>query len=279
MRVEFRENFPKQTEIQRARNNNKSPRKCLPVIITAVSYLNTLPFIYGIEQAAPELRGGLSLQIPALCADSVINGRTDIGLIPVAAIPLITTDYQIITDYCIGAQGPVHSVLLLSNSPIEEIHTIHLDSHSRTSVQLVRVLCREWWHISPLWVEQADSMRPIEKGEAVVAIGDKAFELVERYTYRYDLAEHWGLLTGQPFVFAAWVALTQKGLNAAPTLNRALKYGVEHIADSITKTENRSQDFDFTHAYNYLTYSIKFDLDSQKRHSMQLFWEKIITPG
>lgn len=250
------------------------------MIITAVSYLNTLPFIYGIEQAAQELRGGLLLQVPSHCADSVISGACDIGLIPVASIPLITTDFEIVTDYCIGAEGPVRSVLLLSNSPIEKLEAIHLDSHSRTSVELTRLLCREWWKINPRWVEQADSMLPIADDEAVVAIGDKAFELSRRYTYCYDLAEEWAKMTGgMPFVFAAWVAMSAKGIAAAPLLNQAFKYGVEHIAESITQTENRSRDFDFAHAYNYLTRDIKFNLDAPKRSAMKLFWEKIITPG
>ena len=79
-----------------------------PVRITAVSYLNTLPFIYGIEQqvALPvstastataseaERRPAgsdiaLSLRVPALCAADAIAGQTDIALVPTAAIPLI----------------------------------------------------------------------------------------------------------------------------------------------------------------------------------------------
>ena len=289
-----------------------------PVRITAVSYLNTLPFIYGIEQrvaasSAPSAReagmplaGGdiaLSLRVPSLCAASAIEGETDIALIPVAAIPLIP-DFQtagpdssrftpqIITDYCIGAEGAVDTVVLLSDTPLADIRRVYLDSHSRTSVQLVRVLAREHWHISPRWVDFADCAsafamsagegRGLEYGEAMVAIGDKVFGLraAHDYAYSYDLAQEWHDFTGGlPFVFAAWVACTEAGLEYAPRLNEALAYGVGHIAESITGTMNRSRDFDFPQAYHYLTQSIKFNLDDRKRAAMRLFWEKIITPG
>lgn len=296
-----------------------------PVRITAVSYLNTLPFIYGIEQrvavtvsaahnvATPEtelLRAGetidLALRIPALCAADAIQGVADIALVPVAAIPqipgfsintaitaprILSSEVpfapRIITDYCIGAEGPVETVVLLSDTPLTEIQRIYLDSHSRTSVQLVRVLAREHWKINPQWVDASDCVATadgtgLKPGEAMVAIGDKVFALkaAHAYAYCYDLAAEWSAMTGGlPFTFAAWVACTPAGWQYAPTLNDALAYGVGHIAASITRTVHRSRDFDFDNAYRYLTQSIKFRLDAPKRQAMRLFWEKIISPG
>lgn len=276
-----------------------------PVRITAVSYLNTLPFIYGIEQrmAVPSANAegrlpagediALALRVPALCAADAIAGETDIALVPVAAIPLIP-DFQtagpdssrftpqIITDYCIGAEGAVDTVVLLSDTPLAHVRRVYLDSHSRTSVQLVRVLAREHWRIEPEWIDFADCSGELGPGEAMVAIGDKVFGLRagHDYAYSYDLAQEWHDFTGGlPFVFAAWVACTEAGLEYALRLNEALAYGVGHIAESITGTVNRSRDFDFPQAYHYLTQSIKFNLDDRKRAAMRLFWEKIITPG
>lgn len=300
----------------------------IPVRITAVSYLNTMPFIYGIEQRvalssvrhadhADGKRGAfaegdriaLSLQVPARCAADAVAGKTDIALVPVAAIPLIpgfdvsdpfpvssadefsSTAFkpQIITDFCIGAEGAVETVVLLSDTPLAEVRRVYLDAHSRTSVQLVRVLAREHWGIAPQWVDATDCAadfvaenRSLAQGEAMVAIGDKVFALkaAHDYAYCYDLAEVWADLTGGlPFVFAAWVACSPAGLAFAPTLNGALEFGVNRIADSIAGTLNRSRDFDFPTALDYLTRSIKFNLDDPKRRAMRLFWEKIISPG
>ena len=118
--------------------------------IVAVSYLNTIPYIYGITRAGGSLREGLLLCPPRLCAEALRTGEANVGLIPVAAIPEIP-DLQIITPFCIGASGPVRTVVLASDYPVEELDTIWLDSHSRTSVRLARILAAEKWGIAPQW--------------------------------------------------------------------------------------------------------------------------------
>lgn len=118
--------------------------------IVAVSYLNTIPYIYGITRAGGSLREGLLLCPPRLCAEALRTGEANVGLIPVAAIPEIP-DLQIITPFCIGASGPVRTVVLASDYPVEELDTIWLDSHSRTSVRLARILAAEKWGVAPQW--------------------------------------------------------------------------------------------------------------------------------
>ena len=107
--------------------------------IAAVSYLNTIPFIYGIEHAGAGLHAELLLSPPRGCAEALRDGKADLALIPVAAIPGIS-DLRIVTPYCIGASGPVRTVVLASADPLENVDTVYLDSHSLTSVRLVRLL-------------------------------------------------------------------------------------------------------------------------------------------
>ena len=102
--------------------------------ITAVSYLNTIPFVYGLKHA-DNLRAELSLAPPADCARNYIEGRADVALLPAAVVPSLK-DTNIITDYCIGAVGPGRTVTVMSNHPISAVKRIWLDPHSRTSVQL-----------------------------------------------------------------------------------------------------------------------------------------------
>lgn len=256
------------------------------VRITAVSYLNTLPFIYGIEQVAarvPSAQVLLSLAVPSECARAAANGATDIALVPAAAVPSIpgTLSPEIITDYCLGAEGAVDTVALLTDTPLEEVRTVYLDSHSRTSVELVKVLARELWQIDPAWIHAAtiEEHLPLREGEAIVAIGDKVFGIQPNVRYKYDLALEWQRLTGLPFVFAVWVACSDSGKEFAATLNDALRDGVAHIGRSITDTVHRDRDYDYDTAYDYLTNRIKYDFDTLKRKALQLFWEKTITPG
>ena len=102
--------------------------------ITAVSYLNTIPFVYGLQHA-DSLRADLLLAPPADCAKNYIEGRADIALLPVAVVPELKNT-NIVTDYCIGAVGAVRTVTVMSNEPITTVKRIWLDAHSRTSVQL-----------------------------------------------------------------------------------------------------------------------------------------------
>lgn len=188
--------------------------------IAAVSYLNTVPFIYGIRHA-DKLRAELLLAPPSACARNFIDRKADIALVPAGALPLMD-DAEIVTNYCIGAEKSVRTVTVMSNVPIGEATVIHLDSHSMTSALLVRILAAELWHIRPEWRELTDysaAEHPAER-EAFLFIGDKVFGYEGKFRYTYDLADCWRELTGKPFVFAVWVA--RKGsAPSSSTLSKA----------------------------------------------------------
>ena len=104
--------------------------------ISAVSYLNTVPFIHGLKQSDLIHNIDLQLDYPSICADKLINRTVDLALVPVVVIPKLK-DSHIISDYCIGADGAVDTVCLYSDVPITEIESIALDYQSRTSVALL----------------------------------------------------------------------------------------------------------------------------------------------
>jgi chorismate dehydratase len=237
--------------------------------ISAVSYLNTFPFIYGLEKSNDLKNFEIEKDVPAICAEKLINGKADIGLVPVAVIPLIKTPY-IITDYCIGAVRNVKTVLLLSNDPLEKIKKVYLDFESRTSVQLVKVLATNYWNISPEWEKLSpDYDHNFKKGEAVVLIGDKTFTATAHYKHIFDLATEWNKFTSLPFVFAAWVANKPINDDFVAALNNSLKFGVEHIDDTITAfKENIPLHVD---AKDYFTNNISYLLDDDKRKGLELF--------
>src|ERR1017187_346942 len=118
--------------------------------ISAVSYINSKPYIYGIQHAGFLKEYSLSLDIPSVCAEKLRTNQVDIGLAPVAIIPELK-NYFIIPDFCIGANGPVKTVMLFSEVPLKEIKNVLLDYQSRTSVMLVRILAKYFWKISPKW--------------------------------------------------------------------------------------------------------------------------------
>ena len=69
--------------------------KMTKIKISAVSYTNTLPFIYGLENSKIINHIELSKDIPSVCAKKLISNKVDIGLVPVAIIPKLN-NYEII---------------------------------------------------------------------------------------------------------------------------------------------------------------------------------------
>ncbi len=85
--------------------------------ISAISYLNTKPFLYGLFQKGIDELTEMSFDIPSVCAQKLISGEVDLGLIPVAVIPQIKNPY-IISDYCIGTEGEVKTVSIFGKKPL-----------------------------------------------------------------------------------------------------------------------------------------------------------------
>ncbi|HEV7230639.1 MAG TPA: menaquinone biosynthesis protein [Bacteroidia bacterium] len=237
--------------------------------ISAVSYLNTKPFLAGMEQSGFLDRVELSLDIPSVCATKLLEGSVDIGLVPVAVIPLMK-EHHIITDYCIGAVQPVRSVLLYSQVPLSQIKTILLDNQSRTSVALVKILAKELWKIDPDYTLATDGYETrIGDHTAGVVIGDRTFALNNRFKYHYDLAEGWQTLTGLPFVFACWVSNKPVDAETEQLFNEALSLGVR-LAPGLAKTyENKFPEG--SNLKEYLTESLSYNLDALKRQGLSRF--------
>ena len=148
----------------------------------------------------------LIIDYPAKIAGFLANDEIDLGLIPVAAIPGLS-NHQIVSDYCISSEDEVASVCLFSDVPLEEITTILLDYQSRTSVELLKILAREHWKISPKMIAAVtDYEKDINGTTAGLVIGDRALLQRSKSNYIYDLGSAWKDMTGLPFVFAAWVS-------------------------------------------------------------------------
>jgi chorismate dehydratase len=240
-----------------------------PLKISAVSYLNTIPFVYGIRKSGYLNNFHLDLAVPSICAENLKNGNSDIALIPVGSIPELK-EIHYAANYCIGAVSPVKTVLLLSHQPLNAIRNIHLDWDSKTSVQLTKLLADKFWKIHPEWT-------PLKSGEAersigiesLVAIGDKTFELVKHFEYIYDLAEEWIKFTSLPFVFAAWVSTKKLPASVLENFDKALEYGINHKSETIDFfRDSIPPGIDAT---KYLNENISFEFDEAKKKGLDLF--------
>lgn len=239
--------------------------------ISAVSYTNTKPFIYGLQHSGILNKIDLSLDTPTDCAQKLIDDRVDIGLIPVAAV-LNIPSWNIVTNYCIGAVGAVNSVFIFSNCPIEQVKYLQMDPQSRSSNNLAKVLLKNYWKLEPqLIVNAPDYGTLTNSNTAFVQIGDRTFGKTGQYAYVYDLAEEWQKFTGLPFMFAAWIANKPIAAEFVAEFNAALQYGLNHRHELFAHLP-QFNNFDIE---DYLLKKIDFDITEGKLKAMQLFLQYI----
>ncbi len=238
--------------------------------VGAVSYLNTKPLIYGFEQGMMKDEIELVINYPSKIAEMLVNGSVDVGLVPVAVIPQMKEHY-IVSRYCIGCDGEVGSVCLFSDVPLQKIERILLDYHSRTSIELLKILLNEYWKIDPLIEMTSDDYtRKIKGTTAGLVIGDKAFAQRKISLYIFDLGMEWKKYTSLPFVFAAWVSNRKKEESFIDSFNDANEMGLQNI-DKIV-AENPFQLFDLK---AYFTSYINYSFDKSKEKAMALFLQKL----
>jgi len=240
--------------------------------ISAVSYTNTKPFIYGLQHSGMPAKIELSLDNPTDCAQKLIEDVVDIGLIPVAAI-LSLPVWEIVSAYCIGSVGAVNSVFIFSNCDIREAKVLQLDPQSRSSNNLAKVLVKNFWKSHHLTIiEQApDYSQSTDPHTAFVQIGDRTFGKKEKYPFVYDLGAEWKNFTGLPFVFAAWVANKPIPHEFMAEFNAALKYGLEHRPE-LLKELPVLPNFDLE---DYLMHKLDFELTEDKKKALYLFLDYI----
>jgi len=240
--------------------------------VGAVSYLNTKPLIYGFEQGLMADRVELTLDYPSNLASAIQKGRIDVALLPVAAIPNIP-NARVISKYGIASNRKVASVCLFSQVPIEEIQEIYLDYQSRTSVALLRVLLRDYWHIRPMLLEADEQYIDRISGKtAGIIIGDRALENLNRFEYVYDLAEAWHEHTQLPFVFAAWVSNTELSEEFTEAFDETVGTGLQHLDEIIAANPFPAYDLG-----TYYRENMAYELDEDKQKGMTLFLKGVET--
>lgn len=241
--------------------------------IGGVSYLNAKPLLYGIKNHPIINEIELSEDFPARIAGMLINDEIDIGLIPVAAT-LRLPEWHIVSDYCIGCDGAVASVGIFSESPIDQVKKVFLDYQSRTSVNLARILLKEYWKLDVEFIDaRGEDFRAEIKGTtAGVVIGDRALEQRQKSQFIYDLGEAWKDHTGLPFVFAAWISNKEIPAEFIDKLNDANKEGLARIDEVISTTS-----YQFFNLESYFKKYISYDLDLKKKQGLDLFLAKLKT--
>lgn len=174
-----------------------------PVRVSAVSFLNARPLVHGLE--AERALFDIEFDLPAACAERLHGGEVDLGLIP--SFEYLRGDYRLVPGVAIGSDGPILSVAIFTRVPMGQVQRLALDTSSRTSAALTRILCAKRWRIAPEFVPALPSLDDmLEVADAALIIGDPALAVdpLPPGIQKIDLGLAWQELTGLPFVYAAW---------------------------------------------------------------------------
>ncbi len=233
-----------------------------------VNYLNAAPLIFGLENSVVRERIELVPDYPANLARDLREGRIDMGLVPVAVIPELE-HWFLVGNHCIASDGPVASVCIFSETPIEKIERVYLDYQSRTSVELARILLRDYWKVDPELIPAAAGYRENIRGAtAGLVIGDRSLEQRSQSPFIYDLGEAWKAHTGLPFVFAAWVSNHLLPDDFIRTFDEANAYGLSRLSEVVALHPFESFDL-----HEYYTKNVSYHFDERKKEGLQKFLE------
>jgi len=249
--------------------------------IGAVSYLNTRPLVYRLEELAPQHE--LVFDLPSRLADDLAADRLDVALIP--SIEYFQNPaYTIVSDACIGCRGPVRSVKLLSRVPLDSIRTLALDEGSRTSVALVRILLQERFGLVPQFLPfPIDAAPESIAADALLMIGDRAMHPPHgQFVAGWDLGDEWCRWAELPFVFAMWVCGVGVSLaestELATILSEARDLGVANL-EEIAGREHSAVGLDYADCLTYLRDHLHFYLGPRELSGLRLFQERAAMMG
>jgi chorismate dehydratase len=241
------------------------------VRIGAVGYLNARPLTWALERS-PE-RWQVRYDVPSICSALLHAGDVDLGLIPSVEY-LQAPDYRIVPGVGIGSRGPVVSVALFTRKPIGAVRRIALDTSSRTSVALVKVLCRHRFHIEPEFVPHGPDLAAMTHGaDAALLIGDPALDVdhLALDLQKIDLGEEWTAMTGLPFVYAAWTGRPGAvGDAEVHELQEAREEGVSSL-DAIAHEYGCGNTAITARATAYLRHNVRYSLGADEARGLQTF--------
>jgi chorismate dehydratase len=218
--------------------------------------------------------------VPSKCAQQLLEGTADIGIVPSITFATIP-GLAILPDVAIASKNRVRSILLVLKKPVDQIRTVAVDTSSRTSVALTKILLtkffsgpeRKYIAMDP----NVDNM--LDACDAGLLIGDPALQVDRRKFQALDLAEEWRRLTGKPFVFAFWAvrmaALAEwpEKYELADVFCQSRDHGLEpRNIDRLARQWAPRIGITEADVHSYLTENIHYHLDSENTDGLEHFY-------
>jgi chorismate dehydratase len=267
--------------------------------ISGVQYLNTAPLVWGFTHGPLAGKYDLTFTLPSECAEQLARGEADVAIIPAIECQRIP-GLVVLPGMAIASKHAVRSLLVISRPPIEEAQRLALDTSSRTTAALVRLLAAGWWSRRGARIgftsAAPDLAAMLDENDAALIIGDPALRLAERHDageplipgskmrlFLYDVISEWRAWTGRPGVLAVWAArgaiLTQADvLELVSDFQASKEYGLTHI-EEIAANAAATLGLPQAHLESYLLENIDYSLDAENRAGLSLYFEKAAAAG
>jgi chorismate dehydratase len=242
--------------------------------IAASFYLNSAPLIWSFTHGERSRSVRLVTDAaPARCADMLAHGEVEAALVPVIEYQRIP-EIMIVPEVCVGSRERVRSVVLVtSGAPLKDVRSVSLDTSSRTSATLVRIIFREFLGFEPEWRPRAPDLGAmLKETDAALIIGDPAMTFARESLRVYDLVSLWREHTGLGFVFAMWMAReaaaeSVRGVDFAGARDE----GLARVEEIITGYEDALQ-LSRAELREYLLENISYTLDAEMHEGLDLYY-------
>jgi chorismate dehydratase len=214
--------------------------------IGRIPYINCYPVYGALDRGVVHLDADLVDGVPTDLNRRMAAGDLDISVVSAVEYARDSQRYLLLPDLAISCDGPVRSVMLFSRRPATELtgRNVVVSRSSMTSVALLELLFENVWRSSPRFIAGDAEIRDVTEADSAdidarLVIGDAALVLGsnhrERYPHVYDLGETWKQWTGQPFVFAVWVAQRSTAVKDALLAHAGLiasrDWGLSHLSE------------------------------------------------
>ena len=255
-----------------------------------IAWVNCFPVYGAIDRGVVPCEAELVSGTAAELNDLLAAGTLDVSVISAVEYARDAARYHLLPDLAIAANGPVHSVMLFSTVPPEQLdaRTVLRTASSRTSVLLLELLCRHVWKVTPRFAQvraEASDLGALAgiPHEAVLVIGDAALMLTaqRKYPHVVDLSAAWKAWTGLPFVFAVWAARREADESAVRGIHRALlrsrAWGLAHL-DELARDASARTGIPVTVTRDYLG-TLDYRLGGAELEGLSTFFRRLAQDG
>ncbi len=260
--------------------------------IGRIPYINCYPVYGALDRGLVTLDADLVDGVPTDLNRRMASRELDISVVSAVEYARDSGRYLLLPDLAISCDGPVRSVMLFSSRPASELggRRVIVSRSSMTSVALLELLFEHVWHVKPQFVpgdaELSDVVRhDVGHADARLVIGDAALLLgsssTARYQYSYDLGQVWKEWTGQPFVFAVWVAQRTTSVKQALIAHAALiesrDWGLDHLPE-LARQANSATGVDEAVCQEYLS-GLDYGLSYPHLAGLTEFYRRLVERG